>query len=70
MTRELLNKCNELQNDIDTIKKIIDSSNKGHWINIITADYKDLKISSQLQDDLTEWLKTKRSEYIEKLRVI
>ena len=73
MTRELLDKANDLKNDIRNIERILAESEKHHWIKAIF--HKGLKVTSpyheatevfysvRFQRELAEWLKQKLVEY-------
>lgn len=67
MNRETLEKGNELQKDIDNITGILKDHNKHKWIRVISPDNKDIYYSVRFQNDLGEWLETKRKEYQEEL---
>lgn len=66
MNKETLKKANELYKDIENISEVIEESEKEKkWIKVITpkTEKRERYFSVRFQDELTDWLKTKREEY-------
>ena len=68
MTDKTYKKAVELKRDIENLSEIIEESDKErHWIKVITpnTERREKYYSVRFQKELTEWLKTKRKEYME-----
>ena len=64
MKKEILEKANELFNDINAISKVVkEKEQERHWIRVITPNHTDEYYSGRFQEDLIEWLKSKKEEY-------
>ena len=64
MTKEILNKANELAKDIELIKtQLNEVKEKRHFIVISTPDYQNCLYSYRFQKELAEWLSVKKEEY-------
>lgn len=64
MTKEFLRKANELIKDIEIMEYQLSEVEKHHhFIVVSTPDYQNCFYSCRFQNELTEWLKTKKEEY-------
>lgn len=65
MKIEILEKANNLLNDIKRMSRIIDDKEKERkWISVISSGHKeDGYFTDRFEDELVEWLKVKREEY-------
>ena len=67
MTDETYKKAVILKSDIENLSKVIEESDKKkHWIKVITPDteIREMYYSLRFQNELTEWLKNKKEEYL------
>lgn len=67
MTRETLGKANELNNDIECIKKVLTDKAEHKWIRVVSAKHTELYYSVRFQRELAEWLEQKNKQYQEEL---
>ena len=68
MTDKTYKKAVELKRDIENLSEVIEESDKERrWIKVITpnTERRERYYSVRFQNELTEWLKTKRKEYME-----
>lgn len=63
MTTELLDKANQLENDIRKMKDIVIENSKDYRIDIVASTIGQMMISERLQDELAGWLRGKIEEY-------
>lgn len=67
MDKQKLNKCNDLNNDIELMSKIIFEFRKyhyyHHWIVIRTPEIKEAFFSERFEKELIEWMDEKMEEY-------
>ena len=67
MTREVLNKANDLNQDIENIKKVLAEKEEQKWIRVISPKRTELFYSMRFQKELAEWLEQKKEEYQKEL---
>ena len=66
MDKQKLNKCNDLNNDIELMSKIIFEFRKyhcHHWIVIRTPEIKEAFFSERFKKELIKWMDEKMEEY-------
>lgn len=63
MDKQILNKANELNSDIENIEKVLKDHYKHKWIRVISPNNQELHSSVTFQDELAEWLEAKKAEY-------
>ena len=64
MTKETINKANDLVHDIDVLKKVQKTMNANHWVAITTAE-KTVKEENFYSDYLIDSFKTFVDEKLE-----
>ncbi len=67
MTKEVLEKANELVNDIDNINIVLKEREKKHWVKVICPADKEPFYSIRFQEELSKWLAQKKEEYQKEL---
>ncbi len=67
MTKEVLEKANELVNDIDNIDIVLKEREKRHWVRVICPADKEPFYSIRFQEELSKWLAQKKEEYQKEL---
>lgn len=64
MTKEVYNKAERLQNDIELITiQLRKNKENRYWITIATPYMKEARGSEKFQEELVEWLEQKLKEY-------
>jgi hypothetical protein len=63
MTKELLEKANELKNDIAKINNVLIDHKKHKWITVGSPFENIPCYSKRFRDELAEWLEAKKEEY-------
>lgn len=67
MTKEVLEKANELVNDIDNINIVLKEREKKYWVKVICPADKEPFYSIRFQEELSKWLAQKKEEYQKEL---
>lgn len=67
MTREQLEKAKRLESDIEHIKSVVEDSKKNRWITVIGARTGEIYYSPRFQNELAQWLESKKLEYEKEL---
>lgn len=68
MDKATLRKAKELENDIESIKRILkEYEEQHHWIQVVSPRISDDGQSKRFQEDLAEWLKQKKEKYEKEL---
>lgn len=63
MTREQLNKANDLVNDLNNIEKVLICLDNDRFASVICATDREMLYSKRFQKSLEKWLKAKKEEY-------
>ena len=67
MDKATLRKAKELENDIESIKRILkEYEEQHHWIQVVSPRISDGQ-SKRFQEDLAEWLKQNKEKYEQEL---
>lgn len=66
MTKEILDKAKELEQDIRAIENILKDRAEHKWIQVVSARTNNVQ-TLRFQTELTEWLKEKKSQYEKEL---
>ena len=67
MEKETLQKAKELENDIESIKKLLEEYDQKHHLIQVTSPKNDSIQSGRFQEDLAQWLRRKRETYEKEL---